>query len=63
VQHRPRLAGEPAVAELLGPALEPLGGFAGIGSAASLFAVAYALASVLHVVVVQLSPGRTRPDS
>jgi CBS domain containing-hemolysin-like protein len=60
------LAGEPAVAELLGPVLEPLGGFAGVGSAAISFAVAYALVSVLHVVVGELAPkslaiARTRP--
>ena len=60
------LAGEPAVAELLGPVLEPLGGFAGVGSAAISFAIAYALVSVLHVVVGELAPkslaiARTRP--
>src|SRR4029450_13766301 len=60
------LAGEPAVAELLGPVLEPLGGFAGVGSAAVSFALAYALVSVLHVVVGELAPkslaiARTRP--
>ena len=60
------LAGEPAVAELLGPVLEPLGEFAGVGSAAISFAIAYALVSVLHVVVGELAPGnlaiaRTRP--
>ena len=54
------------MAELLGPVLEPLGGFADVGSAAISFAVAYALVSVLHVVVGELAPkslaiARTRP--
>ena len=36
--------------------LEPLGGFKGVGSAAISFAIAYALVSVLHVVVGELAP-------
>jgi CBS domain containing-hemolysin-like protein len=60
------LAGEPAVAHLLEPALEPLGRWAGVGAAAVSFAVAYALVSTLHVVVGELAPkslaiARTRP--
>jgi CBS domain containing-hemolysin-like protein len=60
------LAGEPAFAHLLGPVLEPLGRWAGVGSAAVSFAVAYALLSTLHVVVGELAPkslaiARTRP--
>jgi CBS domain containing-hemolysin-like protein len=60
------LAGEPAFAHLLGPVLEPLGRWAGVGSAAVSFAVAYALLSTVHVVVGELAPkslaiARTRP--
>jgi CBS domain containing-hemolysin-like protein len=60
------LAGEPAFAHLLGPVLEPLGRWAGIGAAAVSFAVAYTLLSTLHVVVGELAPkslaiARTRP--
>jgi CBS domain containing-hemolysin-like protein len=60
------LAGEPAVAHLLEPALEPLGRWAGVGAAAVSFAIAYALVSTLHVVVGELAPkslaiARTRP--
>jgi CBS domain containing-hemolysin-like protein len=60
------LAGEPAFAHLLGPVLEPLGRFAGVGSAAVSFAVAYTVLSTLHVVVGELAPkslaiARTRP--
>jgi CBS domain containing-hemolysin-like protein len=60
------LVGEPAFAHLLGPVLEPLGRWAGVGSAAVSFAVAYALLSTLHVVVGELAPkslaiARTRP--
>ena len=47
-------------------ALVVVGGFAGVGSAAISFAIAYALVSVLHVVVGELAPkslaiARTRP--
>jgi CBS domain containing-hemolysin-like protein len=60
------LAGEPAFAHLLGPVLEPLGRWAGVGAAAVSFAVAYTLLSTLHVVVGELAPkslaiARTRP--
>jgi CBS domain containing-hemolysin-like protein len=60
------LAGEPAFAHLLGPVLEPLGRWAGVGAAGVSFAVAYTLLSILHVVVGELAPkslaiARTRP--